>query len=99
MCAVKSRSPIISIIRIGVERMTKDENLFEWSEKALGTALYGTYQTQESNRLHEENQELRRQLKRSREISASRLKRLNKPGQQEAKPKAAPFHPRLVAAE
>lgn len=83
----------------GVERMDPDDNLFEWASGALTTVLDGgSFSRQRLEHLEGQNRELRRQLKRAREVSASRLKRLQKSDDEpEAKPEPAPL--RLVAAE
>jgi len=83
-----------------VEPLQPRDNLFAWASKALDVVLRGNPTDQSYRHLEEQNTELRRQLKRSREISASRLKRLRKP-KPEAEPEqpAEPFRPRLVAAE
>jgi hypothetical protein len=89
-----------------VEPFQADKNLFEWAEKTLGIMLHdnGDWNAQERARLEKQNIELRRQLKRAREISASRLKRLqkvkdDKPPVSEPECSAEPFRPHLVAAE
>jgi len=82
------------------------DNIFEWACTTLGIVLRDDGQTwteREGTRAVEQNVELRRQLKRAREISASRLKRLqkiedNKPEVEPEHP-AEPFRPHLVAAE
>jgi hypothetical protein len=87
----------------GVEPFEARDNLFEWAQEALGTVLHGTWNRQRSEELVEQNTELRRQLKRTREISASRLKRLqkieNKPTSKPEHSVEEPFYPRLIAAE
>ena len=87
----------------GVEPPDLSEDMFEWAQKSLTTVLRGTPETQERKRLEQEVEELRRQLKRSREISASRLKRLQKSKPEpkvepEVEREPAPLL-RLVAAE
>ena len=88
-----------------VEPLTERDNLFEWAEKTLATVLHGPNRWDRTNELREDNAELRRQLKRAREISASRLKRLQKTDKSkpepepEPEPLAEPFRPHLVAAE
>ena len=85
-----------------VEPFDGEKNLFEWTEKTLGVVLNdnGDWNRQERVRLEKQNTELRRQLKRAREISASRLKRLQKDKPEaEAETPVEPFRPRLVAAE
>jgi len=80
-----------------------DETLFEWAGRALTVLKHGTGTERRNDQLEEENTELRRQLKASRKISASRLARLQKqkpepqPEQKELDP--LPKYPRLVAAE
>jgi hypothetical protein len=93
----------------GVERFDSGgDGLFEWASNALQTVLHGNPQRQRERQLSTENTELKRQLKRAREVSASRLKRLqkveNKPAPAPApKPAPAPapivpeHFPRLVA--
>jgi len=82
---------------------TAYDNLAEWAAQQLQVVLHGTWQEQERNKLRDENEELRRQLKRVREISASRLARLqSKQPEPKAEPAVKPlpkFKPRLVAAE
>jgi hypothetical protein len=88
-----------------VEPFGPDDNIFEWATKTLGIILHGadTWQERERARAVEQNVELRRQLKRAREISASRLKRLqkieHKPVSEPERPADEPIYPRLVAAE
>lgn len=79
-----------------VKPFKADDNLFEWAEKSLAIVLHGDgdWSAQERARLEQQNIELRRQLKRAREISASRLNRLQKPEAEQP-----PFRPHLVAAE
>src|SRR5262249_48769039 len=70
--------------RWGLERFDDStDNLFEWAQAQLTTVLRGTWETRHYERLTSENIELKRQLKRVQQISASRLKRLqkNKPDQ------------------
>jgi hypothetical protein len=84
-----------------VEPFGPQDNLFEWACEALTVVLHGddSFLTQ-ARRTEEQNVELRRKLKRAREISASRLKRLQKiePVSEPERP-AEPFRPHLVAAE
>ena len=88
-----------------VERFQPNDNLFEWASNALTTVLGGgNPRYQDRRRLVDENKELRRQLKRAREISASRLERLQKTNnepehKQEPEQASTPVYPRLVAAE
>jgi hypothetical protein len=86
-----------------VEPFKLEDNLFEWASKALNTVLHDSWERRRNGHLEEQNTELKRQLKRAREISASRLKRLqksgdNKPASEPEQP-VEPFRPRLVAAE
>ena len=92
--------------RWGVERFDKDDNLFEWAQKQLTTVLHGTWEHRHNERIANENEQLKQQLKRARKISASRLARLQKNKQEqkpepkpETEPEAIPTHLRLVAAE
>jgi hypothetical protein len=84
-----------------VEPFKPEDNLFEWAQRTLGLVLHGTWREQRNEHDAEQNKQLRRQLKRAREISASRLKRLQK--QNESKPESeserpdVPSYPRLVA--
>jgi len=82
----------------GVTKMTPNDNIFEWAVKALGEVLNGTWQEQRADQLDAENRKLRKQLKGSRKVSASRLERLQKK-QDERPVEQQPFRPRLVAAE
>lgn len=88
----------------GVVPIRAEDNLFEWAQRSLQTVVHGTWREQHENELEKQNAELRRQLKRAREISASRLKRLKtdeppvSPPEQPAH-ELEPFRPRLVAAE
>ena len=84
-----------------VKPLKADDNLFEWAEETLGIVLHGNgnWNAQERARLEKQNTELQRQLKRAREISASRLKRLQKDKPAVSEFPAEPFRPHLVAAE
>lgn len=62
----------------GVKSFEADDNLFEWAEKALGVVIHGSWRTQQHAELTKQNAELKRQLKATRKISASRFKRLQK---------------------
>jgi hypothetical protein len=85
-----------------VERIEERDSLQEWAQKAYSTVIHGSnnWTRRRNEELEEQTVELRRQLKESRRISASRLKRLqkneNKPAESES---VEPFRPHLVAAE
>lgn len=84
----------------GVEPFEADENLYEWACKTLGIIIHGTWRDQAATRINNENEKLRQQLKHAREISASRLRRLQKiKDKPKAEPAPTPVYPHLVAAE
>lgn len=94
-----------------VEPFKGEDNLFEWAQKTFNTVLHGAdyygRRRREISELTEKNAELKRQLKRAREVSASRLKRLQKTDESKLKvehePQAEPepqteMFPHLVEA-
>jgi len=87
----------------GVERIGSDEDMFQWAQETLNVVMHGTWESQQARRTEEENEELKRKLKRVQEISASRFKRLQQQKaneKPEAKEELEPrTYPHLVAAE
>lgn len=81
-----------------LERLEPNDNLYEWTAKALGVLLHGHWADAQNNRLADENRKLREQLKIARKRSAARLARLQKTSK-EPEGEPAPTYPRLVAAE
>jgi hypothetical protein len=80
--------------------MQPDDNLFDWAQKTLSTVLQGSFRERYDDRLADNNKKLRNQLKRAREISASRYKRLQAVTEKLTdKPEPKPKMPYLVAAE
>jgi hypothetical protein len=85
-----------------IEPFGPDHNLFEWACKALRVILHAggeSWREQQAAHALQQNTELKRQPKRAREISASRLKRLQKIENSELERPVEPFRPHLVAAE
>jgi hypothetical protein len=72
----------------GVRPLTPDDNLFEWAGQQQSTVLHGNWRRRETQRLEEENQTLRAQLKKSRELSKKRLEKIK--AAQPAKAKKPP---------